>query len=205
MKHAPTGGGRGLHPPGQSTQMIVGADASSDRDILAMSTHLYQSYALRRVYYSAFSPIPDASSALPPAHAPLVREHRLYQADWLTRFYGFTAPEIETDRAGNLDLAMDPKLAWALAHRDQFPVDVNTALRERLLRVPGLGVKSVSAILRARRHRRLTLDDLVRLSGRLNPMSKFVVAQGHHPGKSLDSSGLRQLLAPKPKQADLFA
>ena len=123
-------------PAGQSTQVIVGADASSDRTILAMSTNLYGSYGLRRVYYSAFSPIPDASSALPPAHAPLVREHRLYQADWLMRFYGFTAPELETDPVGNLDLAIDPKLAWALAHRELFPVDINAAPRETLLRIP---------------------------------------------------------------------
>ena len=119
--------------------MIIGADPTPDREILAMSTNLYGSYGLRRVYYSAFSPIPDASATLPPAHAPLVREHRLYQADWLLRFYGFTAPELQTDTAGNLDLAMDPKLSWALAHREHFPVDVNTAPREQLLRIPRHG------------------------------------------------------------------
>jgi putative DNA modification/repair radical SAM protein len=192
-------------PAGQSTQMIVGADRSSDRDILAMSTNLYGSYGLRRVYYSAFSPIPDASAALPPAHAPLIREHRLYQADWLMRFYGFSAPELETDDAGNLDLDVDPKLSWALAHREHFPVDVNMAARELLLRIPGIGVKSVDAILRARRHRQLRMEDLARLRLPLAKISPFVVALGHQPGATLDSAGLRQRLAPKPAQMDLFA
>ena len=192
-------------PAGQSTQVIVGADSSSDRDILAMSTNLYGSYGLRRVYYSAFSPIPDASSALPPNHAPLVREHRLYQADWLMRFYGFTAPELETDGTGNLDLSVDPKLSWALANRDQFPVDVNAAGREMLLRIPGIGVKSVDAIIRARRHRRLRMDDLARLRLPLAKISAFVVAADHQPGAALDSERLRQRLTPKPVQSDLFA
>ena len=192
-------------PAGQSTQVIVGADASSDRDILAMSTNLYGSYGLRRVYYSAFSPIPDASASLPPDHAPLVREHRLYQADWLMRYYGFEAPELETDSAGNLDLAVDPKLSWALAHRDQFPVDVNAAPRERLLRIPGIGVKSVEAILRARRHRRLRMDDLARLRLPLAKISAFVTAEGHSAGAALDGERLRARLTPKPVQADLFA
>jgi putative DNA modification/repair radical SAM protein len=191
-------------PAGQSTQVIVGADPSSDRDILAMSTNLYGSYGLRRVYYSAFSPIPDASAVLPPAHAPLVREHRLYQADWLMRFYGFTAPELETDGAGNLDLDVDPKLSWALAHREQFPVDVNTAPQEMLLRIPGVGVKSVNAMLRARRHRRLRMDDLARLRLPLAKISAFVVAQDHQPGAALDSTRLKQRLAPKAAQTELL-
>ena len=192
-------------PAGQSTQVIVGADSSSDRTILAMSTNLYGAYGLRRVYYSAFSPIPDASAALPPNRAPLVREHRLYQADWLMRFYGFAAPEIETDGAGNLDLSIDPKLSWALAHREHFPVDVNTAPREMLLRIPGVGVKSVDAIIRARRHRRLRMDDLARLRLSLPKISAFVVAAGHQPGAALDGERLRQRLTPKPVQSDLFA
>ena len=192
-------------PAGQSTQVIVGADASSDRDILAMSTNLYGSYGLRRVYYSAFSPIPDASARLPPDHAPLVREHRLYQADWLMRFYGFSAPELEMDKAGNLDLTVDPKLSWALAHRDQFPVDINTAPKEMLLRIPGIGVKSVNAILRARRHRHLRMEDLARLRLPLTKLSAFVTAAGHQGGAGLDSERLRQRVLPRPKQADLFA
>jgi len=188
-------------PAGQSTQVIVGADDSSDRQILDMSTNLYGSYGLRRVYYSAFSPIPDASSALPPQAAPLLREHRLYQADWLLRFYGFANDELPTDVAsGNLPLEMDPKLAWALAHRERFPVDVNTAPREVLLRVPGFGVKSVDRLIRARRHRRLRMADLARLRLPLGKVGPFVVTDDHRaPG--LEATHLTRRL---PKQADLF-
>ncbi|MBF9267172.1 putative DNA modification/repair radical SAM protein, partial [Paracidovorax cattleyae] len=140
-------------PGGQSTQMIVGADGADDRTILATSARLYGGFGLRRVYYSAFSPIPDASRALPLSAPPLVREHRLYQADWLMRFYGFTHDEIvppvpQGDGTGGmLSLDMDPKLAWAVAHPEHFPVDLNTAARERLLRVPGLGVRTVERLL----------------------------------------------------------
>ena len=166
-------------PAGQSTQVIVGADTSSDRDILDMSTNLYGSYGLKRVYYSAFSPIPDASAILPPRPAPLVREHRLYQADWLLRFYGFAADELTTDAAGNMPLAIDPKLAWALEHREQFPLDVNKATREQLLRVPGMGVKSVDRLIRARRHRGMRLDDLARLHLSLPKVMPWVVTLDH--------------------------
>ncbi len=189
-------------PAGQSTQVIVGADSSPDRAILAMSSALYGSYGLRRVYYSAFSPIPDASTALPPKPAPLLREHRLYQADWLMRFYGFDAREIATDGAGNLDLALDPKTAWALANRARFPVDVNRAAREALLRVPGLGVRSVDRILAARRHRTLRLDDLARLSVPLRRAAPFLVAAGHTPGATLDGTRLARQVTSQP---DLFA
>lgn len=196
-------------PAGQSTQVIVGADSSSDRDVLAMSTNLYGSYGLRRVYYSAFSPIPDASAQLPPQRAPLVREHRLYQADWLMRFYGFKASELVTDGAGNLDLARDPKLAWALANRGLFPVDVNAAPREMLLRVPGMGVRSVERILMARKHRRLRMDDLARLRLPMGKVASFVVAEDHRPGAALDSARLARRLAkalsPGPVQGELFA
>ena len=192
-------------PAGQSTQMIVGADASSDRTILELSNNLYGSYGLRRVYYSAFSPIPDSSALLPPSRAPLVREHRLYQADWLMRFYGFSTPELATDASGNLDLSIDPKLAWALQNRDWFPVDLNTADREALLRVPGLGVKTVDRLIRARRHRRVRLEDLARLRAPLDKVAPFVTAEGHAPGAALDSTRLLSRLAPKPRQAELFA
>ena len=192
-------------PAGQSTQMIIGADASTDRDILGLSTNLYGNYGLRRVYYSAFSPIPDASSALPPAKAPLVREHRLYQADWLMRFYDFAKDEIALNAEGNLDLSMDPKLAWALQHREQFPVDLNAAPREQLLRVPGLGVKTVTRLLSARRHGRLRLDDLARLRLPMAKIAPFIVTADHHPGPLLDSGRLQQRLVPKPVQQDLFA
>ncbi len=191
-------------PAGQSTQVIVGADPSSDRDILAMSTNLYGAYGLRRVYYSAFSPIPDASAALPSIRAPLVREHRLYQADWLMRYYGFEAQELATDLIGNLDLTLDPKLAWALQHRECFPIDINRSVREMLLRVPGLGVKSVDSILRARQHKRMRLEDLARLRLPIAKITPFIVAAGHTPGASLDASCLQQRLTPRPRQADLF-
>jgi predicted DNA-binding helix-hairpin-helix protein len=188
-------------PAGQSTQMIVGADASTDRDILALSTNLYGSYGLRRVYYSAFSPIPDSSSLLPPRPAPLVREHRLYQADWLLRFYGFAHGELATDAAGNMPLDIDPKLAWALAHRGQFPVDVNRAPREALLRVPGMGVKSVARILSARRHRALGMDDLARLRLPLAKVAPFVVTPDHRP-RDIDAVALGR---PAARQMSLFA
>ena len=188
-------------PAGQSTQVIVGADDSTDRQVLAMTTNLYGSYGLRRVYYSAFSPIPDASTVLPPRAAPLLREHRLYQADWLLRFYGFRDTELATDTAGNLALEMDPKLAWALAHRAAFPVDVNTAPREALLRVPGLGVRTVDRLLLARRHGRVRLDDLLRLRISATKVLPFLVADGHVP-RGLDSLALPQRL---PRQGSLFA
>ncbi len=192
-------------PAGQSTQMIVGADGSSDRSILDLSTNLYGNYGLRRVYYSAFSPIPDSSAILPPKKAPLLREHRLYQADWLMRFYEFKSDEITTDATGNLDLSMDPKLAWALQHREQFPMDVNRATREQLLRVPGLGVKSVDKLILARRHARLRMADLARLRLPMAKVAPFVIAADHQPGGLLDSARLSQRLVPKPVQADLFA
>ncbi|MEO7242021.1 MAG: putative DNA modification/repair radical SAM protein [Variovorax sp.] len=201
-------------PAGQSTQMIVGADASDDRTILATSANLYGAYRLRRVYYSAFSPIPDASAALPLVAAPLLREHRLYQADWLMRFYGFAHDEIvpAADVAaggGMLSLEFDPKLAWALAHRAQFPVDLNYAPREMLLRVPGLGVKAVERLLAARRVRRLRAADLARLHVPIKKVLPFVLLADHHPGRALDAAGLPAHLAapqrPAPVQTSLFA
>ncbi len=177
-------------PAGQSTQMIIGADDSSDRTIMRMSTALYGSYGLRRVYYSAFSPIPDAAASLPPKPAPLLREHRLYQADWLLRFYGFAVDELAVDSTGNMALEIDPKLAWALQNRGLFPVDVNRAAKEMLLRVPGLGVKSAGRILAARRHRRLRLDDLARLRLPLAKLLPFIVTPDHTPGPRLDSPRL---------------
>ncbi len=191
-------------PAGQSTQMIIGADASSDRTILRASTNLYGAYGLRRVYYSAFSPIPDASSVLPMQPAPLLREHRLYQADWLLRFYGFGVEELATDAAGNMELSRDPKLSWALEHREMFPVDINSADREALLRVPGLGVKSVDRILTARRHRRLRMDDLARLRLSLAAIAPFIIAADHLPRNELDSARLAARLARKPEQLALL-
>jgi putative DNA modification/repair radical SAM protein len=186
-------------PAGQSTQMIVGADASTDAVILDTSANLYGSYRLKRVYFSAYSPIPDASSLLPPAAPPLVREHRLYQADWLLRFYGFTAPEVMAGgEGGMLDLEVDPKLAWALKHRAVFPVDVNHADREMLLRVPGLGAKTVEKIIAARRVRAFRMQDLARLRVNLRKVGPFITAVDHRPrGGLLDRADLRALLVPK--------
>jgi len=191
-------------PAGQSTQMIIGADGSTDRTILTTSNQLYGSYGLRRVYYSAFSPIPDASAALPLQPAPLLREHRLYQADWLLRFYGFGLDELVTGEAGNLDLDRDPKLAWALVNRGLFPLDVNRAERSALLRVPGFGTKTVERILSARRHRRLRLADLARMRVPLAKATPFIVADGHTPRLQLDSARLAQRLTAKPAQLALL-
>jgi putative DNA modification/repair radical SAM protein len=186
-------------PAGQSTQMIIGADTADDRAVLGTTANLYASYGLRRVYYSAYSPIPDASLLLPPAAPPLVREHRLYQADWLLRFYGFELDEIMAGgEDGNLDLGIDPKLAWALKHRDRFPVDVNRAPREMLLRVPGLGAKTVDRLLSARRHRSIRSDDLARLRLPLAKLLPFLVTADHHPrGGLLDRADLRRIVAPR--------
>jgi len=201
---------RGKRPPrfapaGQSTQMIVGADGSTDATILAGASRLYGDYRLKRVYYSAFSPIPDATARLPLIKPPLMREHRLYQADWLLRFYGFGLEEITGVRSdGNLDLDIDPKLAWALKFRERFPVDVNRASREELLRVPGLGTKAVAKILAARRHRTLRLDDLARLTQSIARVRPFLVAADWRPTRLTDRIDLRAMLAPKSEQLELF-
>jgi putative DNA modification/repair radical SAM protein len=195
-------------PAGQSTQMIVGADGADDRAILLASDNLYGNYRLRRVYYSGFSPIPDASSKLPLQAPPLQREHRLYQADWLLRFYGFGVDEIAPADASStmLDLDIDPKLAWALRNPERFPVDLNTAAKEMLLRVPGLGTRNVARIVQSRRHGRLRVGDLSRLRAPLAKVLPFVTLLDHHPHRKLDDpDALRAHLAPKPRQADLFA
>ena len=184
-------------PAGQSTQMIVGADDSNDQTILATSANLYGAYQLKRVYYSAFSPIPDATAALPLIAAPMMREHRLYQADWLLRFYGFEQHEIVTESSGMLSLDVDPKMAWALAHRARFPVDLNRAPKEMLLRVPGLGARSVERLLAARRVRRLRLEDLRRLKCPMAKVMPFVELLDHKP-REHDADGLlRKLSAPR--------
>ncbi len=192
-------------PGGQSTQMIIGADTTPDATILKTSSRLYASYRLRRVYYSAFSPIPDSSAALPLMKPPLMREHRLYQADWLMRFYGFGESEILSARPdGMLDLAIDPKLSWALANRAMFPLDVNRADREALLRVPGLGIKVVKRILETRKHRRLRLEDVGRLCQSIAKVRPFIVAEGWSPGGLTDSATLQARVAPEPRQLSLF-
>jgi putative DNA modification/repair radical SAM protein len=194
-------------PAGQSTQMIVGADSASDADIVGRASTLYDRFRLRRVYYSAFSPIPDASAVLPLRRPPLMREHRLYQSDWLMRFYGFAPAEVAAaaDPAGMLPLDIDPKLAWALKFRESFPVDVNRAPREMLLRVPGLGVKAVDRILASRRWRKLGLDDVARLTLSVAKIRPFIIAEGWRPVALTDRLDLKTLLRPKSEQLELFA
>lgn len=193
-------------PAGQSTQMIVGADGANDQQILASADSLYGNYRMRRVYYSAFSPIPDASRQLPLQPPPLQREHRLYQADWLLRFYGYGVDEItDTTQAGMLDLDIDPKMAWAIRHPERFPVDLNRAPKEMLLRVPGLGVRNVKRVLMARRHGRLRVADVARLKAPMSKLLPFVLLADHHPRRALDDpAALRAQLAPPPHQGSLF-
>jgi len=202
FKHAPR-----YAPAGQSTQMIVGADAASDSDIVGKASGLYDRFGLRRVYYSAFSPIPDASAVLPLKRPPLIREHRLYQSDWLMRFYGFAAHEVmdATGADGNLPLDIDPKLAWALKFREHFPVDVNRAPREALLRVPGLGVRAVGRLIASRRHRTLRLEDVGKFTVSIAKVRPFIVTADWRPTMLTDRADLRLLVAPKVEQLELFA
>lgn len=172
-RHAPR-----FVPGGQSTQMIVGATPTNDATLLDRASRLYREHALKRVYYSAFSPIPDASAVLPSKSPPLLREHRLYQADWLMRFYGFEVEEIVPEEAPDLLLDVDPKLAWALRNQHLFPIDVNAAEREELLRIPGVGTRSVERILSTRRHTRLRLEHLRKMGVILKRASPFIVTAG---------------------------
>lgn len=189
---------------GQSTQMIVGADDSTDSVILRRADTLYTGYKLRRVYYSGFSPIPEPSSLLPIKPPPLLREHRLYQADWLLRFYGFDVNEITDEQSPNLDLALDPKLAWALRNRASFPVDLNKAPREILLRIPGLGVRNADRIIEARRFTRLRLADLILLRLAMRKIMPFIITADHKPTLlEIDGDSLRQRFLPPPKQMEL--
>jgi putative DNA modification/repair radical SAM protein len=197
---------RHFSPAGQTTQMIVGADDTTDADVLRTSAKLYGHYDLKRVYYSAFSPIPDSSSILPLKAPPLLRENRLYQADWLLRYYGFNVDEIaSSSEEGMLDLEVDPKLAWALKNRHRFPVDVNGAEREMLLRVPGLGARAVDKIVVARRHTTLRLDDVARLTSGLKRAKPFLITADYHPHRKLDRLDLRERLIDRPEQLSLFA
>ena len=192
-------------PAGQSTQMIVGADACTDAQVLARSESLYGGYGLKRVYYSAFSPIPDASHALPLSRPPLMREHRLYQADWLMRYYGFSREEIVSAApAGMLDLTRDPKLMWALANRGHFPVDVNLADREMLLRIPGLGAKSVDTLLAVRRVKAIRLEDLQRLARSVKRLQPFVITTDWRPDATQDRLAELAPAPVVPRQLSLF-
>jgi putative DNA modification/repair radical SAM protein len=164
-------------PAGQSTQLVVGASPESDRHILALSENLYRGARLRRVYYSAFAPVgPDPR--LPAAPPPLAREHRLYEADWLLRFYGFTAAEVLDEAHPFLDLEIDPKTAWALRNRHRFPVEVGRASYAELLRVPGLGQKSARRIVEARAHGRVGFDTLEAIGVVMRRARWFVTCAG---------------------------
>ncbi|MDH6345485.1 putative DNA modification/repair radical SAM protein [Parabacteroides sp. PH5-46] len=170
FRHAPR-----FAPAGQSTQMIVGATDETDKDILQLSTALYQRPSMKRVYYSGYIPVNTYDPRLPALkQAPLVRENRLYQADWLMRFYEFKASEIVDDAFPNLDLEIDPKLAWALRHPEAFPVDVNKADYSMILRVPGIGVKSAKLIVASRRHGRITSSALKKIGVVMKKAQYFI-------------------------------
>lgn len=170
FRHAPR-----FVPAGQSTQMIVGATSDSDKDILHLTSALYKRPSMKRVYYSGFVPVNGYDNRLPALkQPPLVRENRLYQADWLLRFYNFKVDEIVDDSYPDLDLEIDPKLAWALRHPEAFPVDINRADYEMLLRVPGLGVKSAKMILTARRYSRLGTSHLKQIGVVLKKAQYFI-------------------------------
>ncbi|AOB32717.1 biotin synthase [Bordetella sp. H567] len=191
-------------PAGQSTQMIVGADDADDRTILRTAQTLYGSYKLKRVYYSAFSPIPDSPSALPTQAPPLLREHRLYQADFLLRGYGFRAEEL-FQRDGDLPLDIDPKLSWALAHRESFPVDLNRAPQPLIARVPGIGMRNAKRLAELRRLRAIRYQDLVRLRCAMDKVKPFIVVQDYRPGLADPSSEqLRRTLSGAPVQLSLL-
>lgn len=169
-------------PAGQSTQMIIGATNETDQDILKVSSLLYMQSSMRRVYYSGFIPVNPHDNRLPALQqAPLVRENRLYQADWLMRFYHFTADEIIDDTNPNLDLEVDPKLSWALRHPEMFPVDVNTAEYRQIVRVPGIGIKSAKLIIASRKFGKLDRYQLKKIGVIIKRAQYFITCR--------DSSG----------------
>lgn len=196
--------GPAFAPAGQSTQMIIGADATDDSSILATAQSLYRTHRLRRVYYSAFSPIPRSPASVPFAAPPLLREHRLYQADFLMRGYGFSAGELLTG-PGNLALDVDPKLAWALSHRELFPLDLNRAPAELLARVPGIGLVNAKRLVELRRHKRVRFEDLRRLRVSLDKVRPFVVTADYRPTEAESpSSVLRAQLRETPTQLAIW-
>ncbi len=163
-------------PAGQTTQMVVGAHNESDKDIILMADHHYKAFKLKRVYYSGYIPINEEEKALPAIGSapPLLRENRLYQSDWLMRFYGFDANELVDDEHPNLDLDVDPKLSWALRNPEAFPVDINQADYKMILRVPGIGVKSAKKIVQARRFGKIYIDQLKRMGVSYNRAQHFI-------------------------------
>ena len=192
-------------PAGQSTQMIVGADASDDHTILNTAETLYGSYKLKRVYYSAFSPIPQSPKSVPLAPPPLLREHRLYQADFLLRGYGFTAGEL-MPQTGNLALDVDPKLGWALANREHFPMDLNRVDATLIARIPGIGIRNAKRLVDLRRLRRIRWEDLSRLRCSLKKLAPFVVTADYKPAQGGASSELlrRHMAYAAPQQMNLW-
>ncbi|MDH0745100.1 putative DNA modification/repair radical SAM protein [Pseudomonas sp. GD03842] len=194
-------------PAGQSTQMIVGADETDDSTLLHTAESLYGDYRLKRVYYSAFSPIPNSPKSVPLAAPPLLREHRLYQADFLLRGYGYSANEI-LPGPGHLALDIDPKLAWALEHRDAFPLDLNRAEPAMIARIPGIGIRTTQRLVELRRQRRIRYEDLTRLRCVLSKARPFIITSDYHPRQAESSSVLlREQLRdkPQPQQMALWA
>ena len=191
-------------PAGQSTQMIVGASPEHDRDILRLSSALYSTPTMRRVYYSGYVPVNTYDPRLPALkQPPLVRENRLYQADWLMRFYHFTADEIADDSHPDLELEIDPKLSWALRHPEVFPVDVNKADYEMILRIPGVGVKSATLIVNARRFRRLNSEHLRKI-GVVMKRAKYFITCGELGAScvaDLSPEYVRNLITAPPRKA----
>lgn len=182
-------------PAGQTTQLIVGATKDNDLKILRLSEGLYNFYNLKRVYYSAFIPVSTSPNLPVLKSPPLIRENRLYQADWLLRFYGFSANELLNEDKPDFDLALDPKCDWAIQNIDSFPVEINKADYHTLIRVPGIGVKSAYKIIQARRFRTIDFMDLRKLGIVLKRAQYFITCNGKHYGiKSMDSEEIRKTL-----------
>jgi putative DNA modification/repair radical SAM protein len=190
-------------PAGQSTQLIIGATPDSDHQILSLASKLYKRPTFKRVYYSGYIPVNTSDNRLPVLSTPpLVRENRLYQADWLMRFYGFGANEMVDDAQPNLDLEIDPKMAWALRHPEYFPVDVNTAPHEMILRVPGIGVKSAMLIVASRKYGRLTSAQLKKMGVVMKRAQYFIVCRElpMNTVNELQPEYLRSIFVEKPKR-----
>jgi putative DNA modification/repair radical SAM protein len=193
-------------PAGQSTQMIVGADDTDDSTILHSAESLYGDFGLRRVYYSAFSPIPNSPKSVPLAAPPLMREHRLYQADFLLRGYGFKVNELFKG-PGHLALDIDPKLAWALANRDVFPLDLNRAEASLIARIPGIGIRTTKRLVELRLQRRIRYEDLTRLRCVLAKAKPFIITSDYHPPQAETTSEMLHLQLrdkPQPQQLGLW-
>jgi predicted DNA-binding helix-hairpin-helix protein len=193
-------------PAGQSTQMIVGADDTDDSTILHSAEALYGDYRLKRVYYSAFSPIPNSPKSVPLAAPPLMREHRLYQADFLLRSYGYKADEL-LKGPGDLALDIDPKLAWALENREMFPLDLNRAEPAMIARIPGIGIRTTKRLVELRRQRRIRYEDLTRLRCVLAKARPFIITSDYHPRQADTTSLLlREQMRerPQPQQLGLW-